>query len=390
MKKYWKLLLMSGVIIFAISAHYIQSARALEAERVMLTMETIAGDASELDDVTLQASYNGNYMSQWVYISKDSVRDVHNRYGVEQFSTYKPLLFERYLEDYRSFMRGKQYDLSRYNEDEERLIYVETSDLGRAIYKGEPITLKVDVLQKEAKKRTKFEATALAKSHYSWLDVVDVYAANGEVKVLVSGSFDDGGADLQLYTINEESQQVTASEVLGEVERQEEVSTNIYYDGDPQMVGNAQHYVYRKSTWRYDDMTGQEKTLSNDYYVYTLATNTIDELHLPEKRDMYHSFQQGNHFYTVAHDGKSLTLYAYDLVKQRWVEPFTVELVIDTKRTLPYVKVNEGKLYVANQIDQLSELSIYQLETADLLYKGQLTAEQTGPYTEVVVEQIFY
>lgn len=389
LKKYWKLLVVSLVIIFAISGHYIYSAKALQSERVTFTIDPITGDESELDDLIVEVSSYDAYTSQWVYISKDGVRDVRNRYASNAlFTSYEPLQFERYLTEYRSFMRGKQYDLNRYNEDGERLIYVKTSDLGRAIYKGEPIKFKVDVLQKETKKHTEFEATALAKSHYSWVNVVDVYAANGEVKVLVSGSFEDGGADLQLYTINEETQQVTASETLSEKVRKDRIFANVYYYGDTQSLANTAHYVFRESTWRYDEKKHEDEELTNDYFVYSVATKEIDALELPVKENIYTAFQQGDSFYLTVEGKDSLIVHRYYFEDKEWAEPLTIGLPLDVER-MPYLQANGDKLYIANPEMRKNVLSIYDFSTAELLYKGEIIGENVGPYAEVLVGQIF-
>lgn len=393
LKKYWKLLVMSIVIIFAISVHYMQLAKAIQLEDVKFSIETVSGDETELDSLVLQASYYDEYISKSVYISQDEGQEKSESYmNSELFVMYQPLLFEQYIKDYRSFMRGKEYILSNYVEDEERLAHVKTPNISTTIAKGEPLTFKIDILTKSTKERATFEVQALAKEHYNWQQIEDVYMADGELKLFVEGSTIDGKADLQLYTIDEQTKQITDVQTLSETGATNNRFSNISLYSDPRSVSNESYHVYQQKSWTFNETTGREEEIVGDYYVYSLLTDENELLPTAELENIQTVFQQGNNAYVVTEGTSELTLHTYQLQEKAWEKPVTVSLstfISPELDSAPYIQVKDEKLYVANPIGNTNELFIYDLATQELLYKGVVKGEGINSRAEILIEQIF-
>lgn len=392
---------MSMVIIFGISAHYMQLAKALDEEAVTFSIETVTGDEALLQDKVLQTSYYDRYMGNWAYVSTDGAKEiVDHQFGSSLYRAYEPFEFKRYLKEYRSFMRGKELIISQYYEDEQRLVYVTAPSGSKPILKGEQLVLVVDVLTKDTNERVKFEAKALAKSGYSWLQVEDVRVADGVMSVLVVGSGPSGETDLQLYTIDEATKQVTNTETLLETNDEGDMSSSIYYYGDTRVVGNTNYHVYQQNSWTYDEKTGHEKERRSDFYMYSYETKRIDVIPTTALGVVQESFQADNVFYAVTLDVDAAILHAYDLAGKKWAEPLRMPLKVnvtmeaDQKFTLnfertPYLQVIGEHVYVANPVGDTNELFVYALTTGDLVYSGVMTVEGASDLAEMYVEQIY-
>lgn len=387
LKKYSKLLVMGIVIILAMSVHYFQTATALQLNKEKFQIETVAGNESELEDIMLQATYYDSYLSHWIYISKDGVQDVRERGYSSLFTAYQPFQLDRYLQDYRSFMRGKNFDLSQYNEQDERVIYVNSPYLSREVYKGEQITFEVDVLEKDSQQHTTFTVTALATSNYDWLQILDVYAGKDEIQLLVSSSLNGRESSVQLYTISEQAQQIIEQETLLEAKNEKANSSNIMYYGNAFALENAAYYVLQSTMWHFSHETGVENKERGDYHIYSLETKEMTTLPVPDSKNIQTAFQQGEYFYAVATTLDELTLHRYHLRTKQWEEPLTIKQSFTSDYT-PYVQIKDGRLYVATPVKNTSELAVYDASTAELLYKGIIKGE-LSPQAEILVEQIF-
>lgn len=397
LKKYWKIIVMSMVILLGISVHYMQMAKAINKGTVDFSIDTVTGDETLFDERIVQISYYDRYINNWAYVSKDGVKDVVDHQMSSSFyRAYEPFEMKHHLTEYRSFMRGKDLVRSSFYEDDTQLVYVKVPNNSKSILKGEPLPLTIERLMKDTNERVKFEAKALAKSGYSWLNVEDVRLADGIISVLVMGSSPNGETDLQLYTIDEATKQVTNTETLHETNREGDMSSTIYYYGEASLTGNTDYYVYQQSSWTYNEKTGHEEQLKSDYYMYDYATKQVETI---EDAELFHTaFQHEDVFYGAMLEQNAVVLHAYHLAEKKWGEPLRMPLqvngaeedakfVINFERT-PHVQVIGEHVYAANPNGNTMELFVYAL-TGELLYSGLITAEGATDLAEMYVERIY-
>lgn len=120
MKKYWKAILISLIIVTTIGTYYIQQAM---AKGVSFKIETISGNKGEIENLILQASYQSDDIIRGLNISKDGSTNESRSFAGKLIGRNNPLMFQKYIEEHRSFMRGKELNPGQYFEDEDRLIY---------------------------------------------------------------------------------------------------------------------------------------------------------------------------------------------------------------------------------------------------------------------------
>lgn len=381
MKRYWKLLIISLLVVLGVSMHYIQSARALNDEGITFKLETLYGNEAELDSRILRASYYDTYINRWLTITKDGSSAFQGHRSI--LTPYEPLQFKRYLQDYRQFMRGKDYQTGNYVEDEERVIYIKSPVFQKRLLKGEPLTFKVDALTKNTEDRVTYNVTVPAESSYSWLTISDVYVANGEIKFFVVGSTENN-TDLSLYTIDEQQQKIVKSEALAKITGDEISSVSIYsYTNELSFANNA-NFVYQMNEWHYSGDGERQTNSRNELYMYTLETGENKRLEIPDAANLHEVLPQETDVYALTTTRTGLAIHRYQLDLQQWNEPVALPLKLDKER-MPYLQVLEDKLYVAST----NMLSIYDVHTAKLLYEGTFVGENVGPHYELLVEQIY-
>lgn len=117
-EKYWQLLLTVGVIVVALSVHYIQIVNAKNTD-YNFSFETISGDDSYLDSLVIEANieYGMGYGS--ILISEEETTLMDSSYY-----NRKSLQFQKLIDEHKSFMRGKVFIANNYFEDDTKLVYV--------------------------------------------------------------------------------------------------------------------------------------------------------------------------------------------------------------------------------------------------------------------------
>lgn len=390
MKKYWQLLVLSAVIVVAISTYYIQGASALKLP-TPVALETVAGDEGEVDSLVMRAALYDDYIGHSFYLTKDGVIDGEEQHAFAQsLRPYRSPIIHRYVTDYRSFMRGKNYEVAGFVESETHVTNVMGKEEISKIHKGEPITYVVSTLDKATQEATSFEVAVPAAERYSWHQVFDVYRADGQIKFLVEGYFEQGGSDLQLYTVDEKSQQLIQSDTLAHLmaKSNQFAEISIYTPATP--LGNEQYYLYDSRLREYDEGKTPRVT---ERHLYHIATGEVEKLQLPMASPS-HLFLQGNEIFAFTQKASGLELYRYSIEEKQWQEPVTVEftedIALDSGMSL---QQHENKWYVVTEVVSGQKLYVFDEQSGAVLYEGQFVLEGyeklASPY-DLYIEQMYF
>lgn len=373
MKKYWKMISISLVIVMTISLYYIQIAIASKNDK-LLTIETIRGSNEEIDHLIMEGDYIiSNFYRRGVYISKEGTSNQINRSFIDSvISTYVPTMLQQYVKDHRNFMRGKDLNQpTKYNEDAVRLVY--TTILNDKVLKGDDLTLQIDILDRNTNGRSSFEVSKPAQSSYDWMYIRDVYVENGKIKILATSYVMKGGEELHLYTVDENNKELEQDLVIAKVMPRDNTTIRIY--NDTNSLQNENYYLYTVEPY---DYYREGAGVDLQMYIYNIGNDLIDEWTFPAKFKPYlhRTITHGAYIYIPVPSAQGLELNRYNVEKMEWEEPFNfIYPRRASEEEIPTIQFIENKIYLVNRISDENVLLIGDLNTGEVLYEGKIIGE---------------
>jgi len=378
MKKYLKSILISLTIVVAIGSYYVQLAWASKND-VSFKIETISGNKEEIENHILQASYQSGNINRWLYISKNgSTNRMNQSFLGNLVVPHEPLLFQKFIQEHRNFMRGKFWYPSMYFEDEARLMYTAFQDKGRKMDQENHLTLQIDILDKNTNDSSSFEINTPVLEGYDWINVNNVYVESGKIKILASAGYLKGGNELHIYTFNENTRELEHDLMIAKLESEDIGMSIIRLFNDPNIIQNEKYYLYMVE--KYGDKTKGSKSefISRQIYLYNNLTNEVKEWIIPAelKSNLESMVLYGADIFIPVHSAKSLVLNRYNIEKNQWEKPISFEypsIVNDEEE--PFFKLTEGKLYLVNRTSNGHLLFISDVHTGESLYQGKIIVE---------------
>ncbi|MGG3891220.1 hypothetical protein [Metabacillus fastidiosus] len=400
MKKYWKTILIGLVIIITIGAFYIQAAMANDTE-LSFRIETISGNEEEIENITLSAAYKNGDIHRWLDISKDGTTDTMNQPFIETLinpNTYGTSMFQKFIKEHRSFMRGKQLNPGSYFEDEERLIYTNIPDDGRKVIQGSPLTFKIDILDKKTNERSSFEVNMPAQASYSWMNMDDIYAKDGKIKMFVSSSLINGGEEIHIYTIDENKKEFENDLIMAKTEPEDGTMSSMrrFNDSDILQAENYYLYIVEKYKDQMDvDAYGESELISRQMYLYNSITDQVEEWTVPDELKPHIGLMvihENDIFISVPSD-TGLELNRYNIEKEQWENPLNFSFTNSVSdEDHPFFELKNGKLYMVNRVSDGHLIFISDLRTGKSLYEGKIIGENNenlGPDFELYINHLY-
>ncbi|MFC9541530.1 hypothetical protein ACFTQ7_16870 [Lysinibacillus sp. NPDC056959] len=370
MKKYWKTILISLIIVTTIGSYYIQQAM---ANNVSLKIETTNGDKGEIDNLIIHAGYQSVDIYRSLDISKDGSANQSESFIGELKERYYPGMFQKYIQEHRKFMRGKEANPGQYFEDENRLIYTAFSNKeGR----GDSFTLQIDILDKNTNKSSSFEINMPDHVRYDWINESDVYVENGKIKILATSNLNNE-EELHLYTVDENKKELEQDSILAKIESEELSRASIYIFNDYNKVQNENYILYMVEKYKYLE-DGERKTISSQMYLYNYLNNEEKEWTIPAELKPYkHSIiLQEKDIFIPVRSTNGLVLNRYNIEKNQWEEPINFNYPsITNAKEKPSLQITDGKLYLVDRVSDGHLFLIGDLRTGESLYEGKIIIE---------------
>lgn len=373
MKKYWKTILISFIIVTTIGTYYIQQAM---AKGVSFKIETTSGNKGEIDNLILQASYQSGDINRGLHISKDGSTNQSKSFIGELIGRYNPLMFQKYIEEHRNFMRGKELNPGQYFEDEDCLIYTTFQSNGRDKGLGNLFTLQIDTLDKHTNDSSSFEINMPDQVRYDWINERDVYVEDGKIKILAT-SYLNGEEELHIYTVDKNKKELEKDSILAKIELEERGQASIHIVNDNKKVQNENYILYMVEKYKYVDDDKRE-TISGNMYFYNYLNNEVKEWTIPAelKPHMKSMILHGTDIFIPVYSANGLELNRYNIEKKLWEETLNFKYPsIENDKEEPFLQFTDGKLYLVDRVSDGHLFIIGDLRTGESLYEGKIIIE---------------
>lgn len=376
MKKYWKVLLVSVLTVVVIGTFYIQSSLAAN-NYANFTIETISGDKEIGKKILITGDYIYGNMHQTLQISEKGTVNTGNLSIIQQIKrSYRLPVFKDIMSRYKSFLRGKELSLNNFYEDDEILVYV---DIKKDEFYGsmKKATFKIDVLNKETNQSVDKKLEFPDKSKYSWVNLRDIQAVNGELKVLVEGYFHDGVSEIVMYSFSLDDLQLKKTESILEAKDQENVYHHMSFLNDSFSKDKENYYLFLKETDIYSDENGNFYRAATEYEVfsYSLVDNQLKTVTVPESLIpflMDGKVFQGNLYIPVKMSEENYDIYRYNIENDKWNEKLSFFFENVSEGTNPFMKIEKGQIYFVYAVEDGYMITISSLDTGETLYEGKM------------------
>lgn len=386
MKKYWKTILISLIILTTIGSYYIQQAM---AKNVSFKIETTNGDKGEIDNLILHATYQSDEIYRSLDISKDGSTNKSESFIGELKGRYYPVMFQKYIQEHRKFMRGKEANPSQYFEDEDRLIYTIFSNKeGR----GGSFTLQIDILDKNTNESSSFEINMPDQVRYDWINERDVYVENGKIKILATSNLNDE-EELHLYTVDESKKELEQDSIIAKIESDEVSRASIEIFNDYKKIQNENYFLYMVEKYKYLE-DGEREIISSPMYLYNYLNNEEKEWTIPAELKPYKHWiiLQEKDIFIPVRSTNGLVLNRYNIEKNQWEEPINFIYPSINAKEKPSLQITDGKLYLVDRVSDGHLFLIGDLRTGESLYEGKIIIENKEKLEadySLYIEQIY-
>ncbi|WP_391122586.1 hypothetical protein [Psychrobacillus sp. L3] len=378
MKKYWKTILISLVIVTTIGSYYIQATGASKND-LPFKIETTSGNKEEIENLILEGSYQSGDIYRGLYISKDGSTNWMNQSSIDRLvAPPVPLMFQKYIQEHRKFMRGKELTPWKYFEDEARLIYTTDPNNGQKVIQGNLFTLQIDILDKQTNNSSSFEINAPARVSYDRMYVNDVYVENEEIKILVTGYLINGGEDLHIYTVDENNKVLEHDSIIAKIEQEEGVRSVIRIFNDFRKSQNDMYYLYMVEKSKYRMADEEPEIISSHMYLYDNINNEVEEWTIPAElkpnKDLM--ILHGAEIFIPVLSTNDLELNRFNIERKQWEAPlnFNYPSTVNDK-DVPFLQIIDDKLYFVNRVSDGNSFFIGDLRTGESLYEGKIINE---------------
>lgn len=382
-KRYWKIFTLGLLTVFIIGFFYIQSGLAAKKD-IKVEFEKISGDENEVENIYFYANYEIGDIYQSLQISNKETVD-RSQFSLLQSLNrdYSAPVYKKLVEKHKSFMRGKNNMPESFYEDENILAYVDLSNKSERKF-----SLDIDVLSKKTDERTSIQLEFPEKGKYNWVNVAEVQSINSKLKIFVRGFKPDGSTDILLYTFNIEKQEIEKSEVIlstGEIEKQ---WSDIRIINDSQSIEYEKYFLFNVETQevRYEGEPSMEKegttVFSNKLVAYDIENGQVKNIEIPEGKNSILDLSSihGTTLYVPSQMESKYEINQYDLEKEVWGEgvKFNIPASKEGYPSQPYVKIENGKLYMISATKDGYTLLISDATTGKVFYEGLLKVKKDG------------
>ncbi|SEQ73604.1 hypothetical protein SAMN05216232_3194 [Virgibacillus subterraneus] len=400
MKRYWKLIAITSIVVFTVGTFYINSALSANSYPEIV-FEKVSGNEEELDSVII----NGNYRIGR-YGTGESVQ------ATAEGSTYRGELsfFERMqgmyspemsqLQDkYRNFMRGKNGVVSSYYNTKDTLAYVDIINqrLGNSPSEME---FDIEVLNKESNETISFNVPVPNRAMYMNVHVEDVQMIGGELKVVTQNNLKQTGGgfgnnELHLYSFNLSKKNINGEEKFAAVEQNNNNNMRKHIGSirDSDALSAHKNIVFSINKENIGqkpegNMAGEVKEADNgnqQYFAYNLETGEKKALDFPKKhQDKEVMVYDGSILYLMgeSEDGREFALYNTESKSMEDVFVIPSQSTESIKFGVQSnVEISDGKMYVLNtthndENDAPSTIMVIDAKSGDILYEGKITTKE--------------
>lgn len=398
MKRYWKLITLTTVVVLTIGTLYIQTSLAT-SHYPDFVIQHQSGDKDEVKTLKIIGDYVIDEASYaHTEISEEGTSYLHNPSSTLFFlwdNYYLSPEIERLQKDYRNFMRGKHEQIDLYFEDQSVLAYVELkSEYLSARNHQWSFSFEIEVLDKKTKNKSKFEIEVPEEEKIDYLNIQGLQMINDEIKIITVNTLhetigESHNTEMHIYTVDLQTQKVLSDDVI-EVTGTEFAANqwiNMYTISNEDHTGSSNQIVFTVDV--------SEETIIDGEYIYELVDSQLIAYDLETKEqiqidlsqsdeEIYPELLSGETIYFSTEIENHIEIISYDLKNHQIETKQTFDLP-NAEGDLFFTLMND-KIYILNQLskDKIdSLLMIGDALTGEILYEGSLTLAQSSKDQQV-------
>lgn len=393
MKKYWKLITVTALIVLTLGAFYFNSSFAAtkypefvfkhksgdekEIENVAISSEIIMGQTNIYAEITPEGT---NYMQNISYL--DLIKENH-----------QSVLIEKLQKDHRNFMRGKSDVETQYYEDDTVLASVNLKiDYDISGYGMSDYLFEIEVLDKASNNTTKFETEIPDNERLNHVQIQRVQVMDGQIKVFSANQLEQNldedfiyRDELHLYNISIKNQNLVRDDVVLEVDdfdAKYSVSTNVINSNEKTRPNKDIIYTLNISEEAMTDEGFNESIMIDQQLIYyNLETNEQKKIVLPKEYDdkCYPELLSGDLIYFSKEETEGIKLIAYNIVSEKVEDEQTFSLPAEESEEMINYTFDNNKIYMMQQHETSkvdTDIMIADIKTGDTLYEGSVEVEK--------------
>lgn len=392
MKKYWKLIMVTLLVVITLSTFYVNSSlTAMKYPEFVIKHKS--GDEKEIENVSVSAGLIDGETEIYTEITPDGTNYLINPSylyfinGLGQTNVIK-----RLQKEHRNFMRGKNDMETQYYEDENLLAYVNMrSDFGASGYGEWNYSFEIDVLDKSSNKTSAFKVAIPESERFDYVHVQRIQVSDGQIKVFavnditsLEGQSNVYQEELHLYSVSIKNEGLVHDDLIigtEEIEADYSVSVNILNNSEINGPNKNSVYTVNISEEKMtDDGFGEYKIIEQQLIAYNLETNEQKKIKLPDEYgdNIHPEFLSHETIYFSHETEGKLEMVAYNIEgeKVEGKQMFDLSLV-DTEELYNYTFKND-KIYLMQQHKVDTVIMIADIKTGDVLYEGSVEKLKEG------------
>ena len=366
MKRYISSVLMVVIILLSIGTYYVQ-VTSYASNLPELTFKTIEGDEKELESVLISGDYIDGNVSEAFRVESNQLKYKKEQSYYENLLGYYDPNYNRQVKEYRSFMRGKEY-IETYYEDQDNLTFV-TMNIDYENRKFNS-TFNIDSLQKKNKDEKSFEIDVPEQEKYDDITVRDVQFAQSKLQIItqnnVSGEKDT--VEIHHYTIDLAGQKIVSDETILS-ETFDSSNQGHFAMPSKSSVGKANNVVVLalvKGSYS-EEGVYKEKKGESSLFAYYYDTKKLEKIKIPNDSDI--TFESVESSFTYDEENLYMTGWEEEMTRIRTFDIDKQKVINDFKpKSVDFTTVKDGRNFAITG----NEILIADAKTGTTLYKGEL------------------
>ncbi|MBT2678522.1 hypothetical protein J7E38_05875 [Bacillus sp. ISL-35] len=390
MKRYWKIIIITAVIVLSLGTFYVSSTMSAESNPEFV-IKTISGNAEEIQPLILQGSYTDTSLNS--YVSTDlsitaKGSTYQSRSFLDQIIGQPPTVIKDFQEKYRTFMRGKEPFVTCFFEDEEFLAYANV-DYKMDSLRSRDFKFDISVLNKEDGKIESFKVEVPDSGELEYTSVDDVQKVGDKLYLITRNMIRDNNyyEEEHIYTINLANQKVSEHEaIVHNTNGQSDTHTNVQLIDTIPTKSNEQLIFIKTELKEIEDAEStREEVINQEIISYNLTTKEQEIIDIPELRleENQISFFDGSVIYFTKLNGQNLVVTPYSLADNHVGKAYSIELPGENSMGGQMTTIKDGKLYFASSqmspnLKMDADVVVADVNTGKTLFRGQVALEDSS------------
>lgn len=375
MKKYWKIITLSAIIVLSIGTFYLHSAvSAMTLPQFEIKKQS--GNETLVHTVVINGQYLLGSKNRSVTITTKGSTYDDQLFGTVRLGNHGPII-KQLIKNHRHFMRGKALNVSYYFENQKEIAYA-IIDYTNTLRRRKPL-LSISVLNKKGGRSQSFKVPIPNSAIYKYIAVQDVQWIKGTMKICtINERSSTAEEEVHVYTIKKK-QLISDRTILSVPSKVKGGFASIGFSEETNPTQSHKYEILE----RQDEIqkSGKQNTVErHTLFAYNLKTDVTNKIPKSRKfidiaNPMPTQEISGSTLYLRSPDEKNVTLTPYDLSNGSFGQSVRIPFPSDETSRPPEVKIHHHDVYVMFYVKgkPAAMMTVTDLQSGKVLYKGKVT-----------------